>query len=146
MLRLCLTMLVKGAPGDNLWTLNSLKCEQNGSNFTDISKCYSGEKSFVFDPNFNKLCCLPALVQAVICTLHAKGQYLNQWWHSSPTCKCISKPQAVNGNVWDRHDDVIKWKHLPSYWPFVRGIHRSPVNTPNKDQWRGALMFSFIRP
>ena len=26
------------------------------------------------------------------------------------------------------HDDVIKWKHFPRYWPFVRGIHRSPVN------------------
>ena len=24
-----------------------------------------------------------------------------------------------------RHDDVIKWKHFPCYWPFVRGIHRS---------------------
>ena len=24
-------------------------------------------------------------------------------------------------------DDVIKWKHLPCYWSFVRGIHRSPV-------------------
>ena len=23
-------------------------------------------------------------------------------------------------------DDVIKWKHFPSYWPFLRGIHRSP--------------------
>ena len=23
------------------------------------------------------------------------------------------------------HDDVIKWKHFPRYWPFVRGIHRS---------------------
>ena len=20
------------------------------------------------------------------------------------------------------HDDVIKWKHFPRYWPFVRGI------------------------
>ena len=29
------------------------------------------------------------------------------------------------------HDDVIKWKHFPRYWPFVRGIHRSP--------WRGDL-------
>ena len=25
------------------------------------------------------------------------------------------------------HDDVIKWKHFPHYWPFIRGIHR----------WRG---------
>ena len=24
------------------------------------------------------------------------------------------------------------------------GIHRSPVNSPHKDQWRGALMFSLI--
>ena len=23
------------------------------------------------------------------------------------------------------HDDVIKWKHFPRYWPFVWGIHRS---------------------
>ena len=40
------------------------------------------------------------------------------------------------------HDDVIKWKHFPRNWPFVRGIHRSPVNSPHKGQWRGALMFS----
>ena len=42
------------------------------------------------------------------------------------------------------HDDVIKWKHFPRYWPFVRGIHRSPVNSSHKGQWRGALMFSMI--
>ena len=42
------------------------------------------------------------------------------------------------------HDDVIKWKHFPRYWPLVRGIHRSPVNSPHKGQWRGALMFTLI--
>ena len=42
------------------------------------------------------------------------------------------------------HDDVIKWKHFPRYWPFVRVIHRSPVKSPQKGQWRGALMFSLI--
>ena len=41
-----------------------------------------------------------------------------------------------------RHEDVIKWKHFPRYWPFVRGIHRSPVIPPHKG--RGALMFSLI--
>ena len=45
---------------------------------------------------------------------------------------------------WVFHDDVIKWKHIPRYWPFVRRIHRSPVNSPHKGQWRGALMFSLI--
>ena len=38
----------------------------------------------------------------------------------------------------------IKWKHFPRYWPFVRGIHRPPVNSPHKGQWRRALMFSLI--
>ena len=42
------------------------------------------------------------------------------------------------------HDDVIKWKHFPCYWPFVREIHRSPLISPRKGQWRGALMFSLI--
>ena len=42
------------------------------------------------------------------------------------------------------HDDVIKWKHFPRYWPVVRGIHRSPVTSPHKGQWCGALMFSLI--
>ena len=37
-----------------------------------------------------------------------------------------------NGNIFPRH------------WPFVWGIHRWPVNSPHKDQWRGALMVSFI--
>ena len=42
------------------------------------------------------------------------------------------------------HDDVIKWNHFPHHWPFVRGIHRSPVNYPPKGQWLGALMFSLF--
>ena len=42
------------------------------------------------------------------------------------------------------HDDVIKWKRFPRYWPFVRGIHRSPVNSPHKGLWRGALIFYLI--
>ena len=42
------------------------------------------------------------------------------------------------------HDDVIKRKHFPCYWPFVWEIHRSPVNSPYKGQWRRALMFSLI--
>ena len=43
-----------------------------------------------------------------------------------------------------KHDDVIKWKHFPRHCPLVRGIHRSPVNSPHKSQWRGALVFSLI--
>ena len=39
------------------------------------------------------------------------------------------------------HDDVIKRKHFSRCWPFVRGIHRFPVNSPHKSQWCRALMF-----
>ena len=53
-------------------------------------------------------------------------------------------PHRPYPRQWSNHDDVIKWKHLPRYWPFVRGIHRSPVNSPHKGQWRWALMFSLI--
>ena len=42
------------------------------------------------------------------------------------------------------HDDVIKWKHFPPNWPFGRVIHRWPVNSPHKGQWRGALKFSLV--
>ena len=42
------------------------------------------------------------------------------------------------------HDDVIKWKHFPRSGHFMWGIHLSPMNSPHKRQWRGALMFSFI--
>ena len=42
-----------------------------------------------------------------------------------------------------RHDNVIKWKNFPRF-PFVRGIHQSPVNSSHKGLWRGALMFSLI--
>ena len=44
--------------------------------------------------------------------------------------------------VMDKHGDVIKWKHFPRYWPFVRGIPRSPVNSPPKCQWRGCFPWS----
>ena len=42
------------------------------------------------------------------------------------------------------HDGVIERKHFPRNWPSVRGIHRSPVNSPRKGQWRWALIFSLI--
>ena len=40
--------------------------------------------------------------------------------------------------------NVIKWKHFPRYWSFVREIQWSPVNSPHYGQLRGALVFSLI--
>ena len=76
-------------------------------------------------------------------------------WDTSTWCQNLLKTQrrmpGVSPGVpnWSRHltrwhDGVIQWKHFPRYWPFVRGIHRCPVSSPHKGQWRGALMFSLI--
>ena len=61
----------------------------------------------------------------------------------------VARPKCINNKatmfealVRHQYDEFIKWKHFPRYWPFVRGIHRSPVTSLNKGQWRGALMLT----
>ena len=56
----------------------------------------------------------------------------------------VIQTHHLQGDWWVPHDDVIKWKHFPHYWPYVQGIHRSPMNSSHKGQWHGALMFSLI--
>ena len=47
--------------------------------------------------------------------------------------------------VWCRHQmGRHQMETFLRYWPFVRGIYRSPVNSAHKGQWNGALMFSLI--
>ena len=67
---------------------------------------------------------------------------LKKWLASSPNL-FFQRRKKLPASRPNFHE-VIKWKHFPRYWPFVRGIHRSPVDSPDKGQWRGALMFSFI--
>ena len=86
------------------------------------------------------------------CCLRVISRTMSSACSMDPTCNvdlshCIRiswVPYHFLGLVafitWWRH----QMKHFPRYWPFVRGIHRSPVNSPHKGQWRGALMFSLI--
>ena len=64
---------------------------------------------------------------------------LTQCWYVCLYFLSVSNQLSVH-----LHDDVIKWRHFLRYWPFVQGIHWSPVNSPHKGQWCGALMFSLI--
>ena len=61
-------------------------------------------------------------------------------WYNVKACSLASNearmPLAAN-----THNGVIKWKHFPHYWPFVQGIHQSPVNFPHKVQRHGISMF-----
>ena len=65
------------------------------------------------------------------------------WIHSLIISKIAAVWWRINVAI-SFHDNVIKWNHFPRYWPFVRGIHRSPVNSPLIGQWLGSLMFSLI--
>ena len=76
---------------------------------------------------------------------------IGSWSHLSSTCfhvlnylkKCEIIWACVSECVCNKnHNDIIKWKYFPRYWPFVRRIHRLPY--PHEDQWRGALMFYLI--
>ena len=65
---------------------------------------------------------------------------LSSLYHSFYIIYSTGNPKLHNID----HNDVIKWKYFPRYWPFVRGIHWRPVNSPHKGKWCGALMFSLI--
>ena len=60
---------------------------------------------------------------------------------TTPMKQSTTQPYAYFKSLWPYQDDVIKWKLFLRYRPFVRGIHRSLVNSPHKSQWRGNLMF-----
>ena len=79
-------------------------------------------------------------------TLVCEGQcHFSCWYMYTPHSIHNTVAPHVRGTSTSRaHADVIKWKHFPRYWPFLWGIHRSPVNSRHKGQWRGALMFSLI--
>ena len=47
----------------------------------------------------------------------------------------MSPWQLFRTTVLVHHDDVIQWKHFPRYWPFVRGIHRSPLICARINSW-----------
>ena len=75
------------------------------------------------------------------------SRYFSQWERSflwKLRCHWLKGLRHLQTQHPAIHDDVIKWRHFPRHWPFVRGFHRSPVNSLHKGQWRGALMFSLI--
>ena len=68
-------------------------------------------------------------------------------WHLFAFCG-TTRGHAVCHYIMGPFSGWSWWRHqmetFPRNWPFVRGIHRSPVNSTHKGQSRGALMFSLI--
>ena len=82
-------------------------------NFIDIwyvvDNIFLGARNFWADSFYYLKCCIYNLKNhnvQFVCYTHCETQVLD-----------------IN------HDDVIKLKHFPRYWPFVQGIHQSPVNS-----------------
>ena len=119
------------------WSTNSPKQHQK---LIKINERYSFhnalEKSLAVFQNNGQLEMLPCTGSKVIRT-HLNYKTINRARTDGMACSDMSLGHF-------EHDDVIKWKYFPHNWPFVRGIHRSPVNSQHKGQWRGALRFSLI--
>ena len=100
----------------------------------------------------------------------APSHYLNQCWPIPPYG--VTMPQWVLKTITNRKEMITNiqysrckfaqvhrlwcgcgnntawWRHQMETFSAIlaicAGIHRSPVNSPHKGQWRGALMFSLI--
>ena len=78
------------------------------------------------------------------CVIHAKHQVIIYPAAIVTDFLLHMKEQSEVSDILNYNDGVIKWKPFPRYWSFVRGSHRSSMNSPHKGQWRGALMFYLI--
>ena len=88
---------------------------------------------------------------SITCPIHATSRL---WWRQSLSRYC-SQWKLLVAHISNEifHGDVIKWKHFPRYWPFLRWIHRSSVDPPappppQHTQWpvtRGFYVFFDLR-
>ena len=80
-----------------------------------------------FSQHYFRAPCLP--VRVIICkndgALSIKSSRANSV-KSDVKYKYISKNTHSN-------DYAIKWKPIQRYWPFVRGIHRSTMSSPDRE-------------
>ena len=81
---------------------------------------------------------LPLVGYIVQCYIHVHKAALGGLY-CTVLCTYIRLPlvgysvQCYNGTWLHRsvHGDVMAWKRFPHYWPFVRGIHWSPMDSPH---------------
>ena len=85
-----------------------------------------------------------------ICIVSQKGK----WWLHLLYCslkdgalrsKYSFQTHYTEKNAWELIvHRITSWNGNILYWPFVRGVHQSSVDSPHKGQWRGALTISLI--
>ena len=79
------------------------------------------------NPQFSQNCYCISIFQVLLsANIVFKKRYLSRWWQCLRTQQWrVSDTARIGTDLNNTHDDVIKWKHFPRFWPFVRGIHRS---------------------
>ena len=83
-----------------------------------------GEKILFFEPQY--WCSSSKIYTEYDNEIISPCIFADSFWKNINSCMhFLSFTDTGNWN--SSHDDVIKWRHFPRYWPFVRGIHRSPV-------------------
>ena len=97
------------------FSINILGPEQNGRQFTDNILKYFFAKYFLYVcfSWYNKSVSIQLIVGA-----------------KQSTSMKTKRIEASSNTKMFYNDDVIKWKPFPRCWPTVRGIHRSPVDSP----------------
>ena len=138
---------------EHLWyaSLAYLSWGQHGGSITDKNYLNSPLAEFILG-NIKIYICIfypsqyrgDAGSRGPLCSSWSVPMLLMLWWRMEQIYHNIMKLCMCFEWFGYSHDDVIKWKYFPRNWPFVRGIHRSQVNSPHKGQWHGALMFSLI--
>ena len=143
---------------ETLLSLNHLSLKYHSQAFKISPQCLSQ----IIDPDTNFLLKGNLFLSLLFNLLVLKPEYSRRtrpisWllMHWQLTNRVARSPATTTvDTAWhDSHGDCVMipvfsfswWRHqMPRYWPFVRGIHRWPVNSPHKGQWRGALMLSLI--
>ena len=107
-------------------------CDENGWPFRNFNGCNVEVWDWIrnFIPNF---------IVDVIAVMHTVGSCFVVIRRPSDRDRCKQTISSLG-----QHDDVIKWEHLPRYWPFERGIHPSPLNSTHQRPVTRSFEFFFI--
>ena len=94
-------------------------------------------------------------IWSVFCSLLWDVYFCKYWPYNNPCCAEFIWGNYVNlfyhppwngASSWDLFSPW--WRDqtelFPFYRPFVKGIHRSLLDSPHKGRWHGSLMFFFI--
>ena len=125
-------MLVKGAPGSSSCII-TLRSRQNGHHFADdILKCIFLDENIWICIEISLKFVHKGLInnKAALVRVMACRHFLNQWWLSSMTHLCVTRPQRVNAS-WRRYrkptDFIMTTGHERTVERYGWGVKYFPI-------------------